>query len=78
LFSVIGLGPFGELAFDGGNDALEESEVTIVQAARKLPDSFDGIQLRAVGRQEGQVELGSLLIAPLQMESGAIDIERCR
>ena len=38
----------------------------------EFPDPFDGIQIRAIGRQEVQAELGSLLTAPLQMEFGAM------
>src|SRR5688572_28852297 len=55
-----------------GNNAIEESEIAIVEAepARKLPDPFDWVQFRAVGRQEVQDEMGSLPITPLPMEFG--------
>jgi len=40
------------------------------QTAREFPDPFDRIQIWAIRRQEVQAELGSLLVAPLQMEFG--------
>ena len=63
-----------ELIFDGGDDALQEAEVAIVetQSAREFPDPFDGIQIWTIGQQEVQAELGSLLAAPFQMEFGAM------
>jgi hypothetical protein len=56
----------GELAFNGSNDAVQQAEVSIVEAqpTGQFPDPFDGIQIRAIGRQEVQAELGSLLVAP--------------
>ena len=62
------------MIFHGGDDPVEESEVTVVQAqpTRELPNPFDGVEFRAVGWQEVQAELGSLLITPLQMEFGAV------
>src|ERR1700730_10219262 len=71
---MVGFGPLSELIFDGGDDALQEAEVAIMetQPAREFPDPFDGIEIRAIGWQEVQAELGSLLAAPLQMEFGAV------
>jgi hypothetical protein len=62
------------LTFDGGNDSIEESEVTIVQTqpAGELPDPFDRVEFRAVRRQEVQAKLWGLLITPRQMEFGAM------
>ena len=39
---------------------------------REFPGPLDGIQLGAIGRQKVQGELGSLLVAPLPMEFGAM------
>jgi hypothetical protein len=64
------LSPFRELSFDGSDDAIEEGKVAVVEAesAGEFPDSFDGIQFGAVGRQEVQAEIGDLLDAPFQMQ----------
>jgi len=64
----------GELAFNGSNDAVQQAKVSIVEAqpTGQFPDPFDGIQIRAIGRQEVQAELGSLLVAPPPMEFGAM------
>jgi hypothetical protein len=42
------------------------------QPTREFPDSFDWIQIWAVWWQEVQAKLGSLLVAPAQMEFGAM------
>jgi hypothetical protein len=42
---IVGFGPISEPIFDGGNDAIQEAKVAIVetQPAREFPYSFDGI-----------------------------------
>jgi hypothetical protein len=42
------------------------------QSAGEFPYPFDGIQIRTIGRQKVQAESGSLLVASLQMELGAM------
>ena len=71
---VIGFGPFGELGFDSLGNAVEERKVAIVEAQStgELPDSFDGVQFGAIGRQEVQPELRELAQAPIQMQLGAM------
>src|SRR5260370_1189984 len=63
-----------ERILDGGNDAIQQTEVAIVETepTREFPDSFNGIQIRAVRWQEVQAKLGSLLVAPLQMKFGTM------
>jgi hypothetical protein len=62
------------LIFNGSHDTFQEAEVAVVetQPTRESPGPLDGIQLRAIGRQKVQAELGSLLVAPLPMEFGAM------
>jgi hypothetical protein len=69
---MVGFGPISEPIFDGGNDAIQQAEVAIVetQPTRELPDPFNGIQIGAIRWQEIQAKFRSLLIAPLQMEFG--------
>ena len=47
--------PTRQLGRDGAHQIAERRKVLIVRAklAGQLPDPFDGIQVRAVGRQEG-------------------------
>jgi hypothetical protein len=70
----LGLVQISEPIFDGGNDAIQETEVAVVetQPTREFPDPFNGIQVWAIWWQEVQAKLGSLLVAPLQMEFGAM------
>jgi hypothetical protein len=60
----------GELAFDCFCDTFQEAEVAVVKtkATCWFPNSLDGIQFRAVRREEVQSELALLLLAPRQME----------
>ena len=49
-------------------------KVAIVQAApaNQFPHSFDGIELRTVGRQEVQTEVVGYFIAPTFVETGVV------
>jgi hypothetical protein len=62
------------LAFDGFSDTIQESEVAVVKAkaAGQFPNSLDGIQFRAVRGKEVQSKLGSLVLAPGEMEPGSV------
>ena len=50
--------PSCEFSLDGVHDPVQLGEVAVVQAApaSELPDSFDWIEFRAVGRQEFEAE----------------------
>src|SRR6266568_4520977 len=70
----IGLCPVCKLPFDCLDHACERGEVTIVEAqpARQLPDPLDRIQIRAIGWQVTQYELGFLLRSPLCVKLGMV------
>ena len=63
--------PWGELALHGFNDSFEESKVAIVEteAASEFPDSLDGVEFGAVGRQKMESESGLLLLSPSQVQA---------
>ena len=65
----MGFGPVRELSFNRVDDAIKKAEVAVVQAepAGEFPDSLDGVQFRAIGRQEVQGELCGLLKLPRQV-----------
>ena len=65
------MGPRRELIFNGSNDTFQETEAAVVetQPTGEFPGSLG---LRAIGRQKVQGELGSLLVAPLPVEFGAM------
>ena len=58
--------PLAEARSDGGHHALQGREVLIVQApaAKQFPHSFDGIELRAIRRQEVQAEVAGHFAPP--------------
>jgi len=66
--------PSGELRFDGSDDLVQRWEVAVMQteSACELPDPFDGIQIRAVGRQVVQGELGLLPRPPRGVQRGVM------
>ena len=56
---MIGFCPEPELRFDRHQHVVERRKITIVSAesAGEFPDTFTGIELRAVGRKEKKFEL---------------------
>src|SRR5580698_639493 len=62
--------PSPEPSLNSGNHEIQFREVAIMQAeaADQLPNPFNGIQVRAVRRQEGQLEISPLLLAPRTMQ----------
>ena len=63
-----------ESLLDRVDDTAEESEIAIVKAQppREFPDSFDRVEVRTVGWQKIQSEIGAVLLAPGQMELGSM------
>ena len=53
-------------------NVIQMREVSIVQAsaACKLPDAFDGVQLRAVGREVIEREASCVLLPPIPVQTG--------
>src|ERR1035437_1002727 len=58
--------PRVEARSDGGRHALQRREVLIVQApaAKQFPHALDGIEFRAIGRQEVQAEVAGHFLPP--------------
>lgn len=65
-------GPLSETGLNGGNNIIERRKVLIMQAAaaNQFPDSFNGIKVRAVRRQEVQSEVVGDPCAPRRVEGG--------
>ncbi len=70
----IGSRPGCELPVDELGKLSESREVTIVEPefAEEFPDSLDGIEVRAVRREEEQDEAGLLKAAPFGVKSGMV------
>src|ERR1035437_6372593 len=64
--------PLAELGFDGVDHSFQLVEVAVVQAEApcKLPNSFDGIQVRRVGRQIAQRKVEDMFFSPWPVEKG--------
>src|ERR1039457_2857948 len=62
--------PSPELALNSCHHKMQLREVAIMQAeaADQLPNPFNGVQVRAVRRQEGQLEISPLRLAPRTMQ----------
>ena len=62
--------PLAQARSDGGNYALQVREVLIVQtpATKQFPHPFDGIEFRAVGRQEVQEEVAVHFAPPRSVQ----------
>lgn len=67
-------GPLSEARLNGGDNIIERRKVLIMQAAAsdQLPDSFNGIKVRTVRRQEVQSEVGGDPGAPRRVDSGVM------
>ena len=70
----IGARPGRELPVDELGELIESRKVAIVEPelAEELPDSLDGVEVRAVRREEQQDESGLLKAAPLGVKSGMV------
>ena len=70
----IGSHPGCELPVDELGELSESREIAIVEPelAEKFPDPLDGVEVRAVRRQEQQDESGLLKAAPLGVKSGMV------
>jgi len=70
----VGTSPSGQAGLDGGNDGGKIREVLIVQAAaaNQFPDPLDGIEFRAVGRQEMEAKMTGDLLPPCFMKVGVM------
>ena len=66
--------PLCKFILDGSDDFFQSVEITVVQtlAARELPDSLDGIAVRAVRRQEIEPEMGLLLLPPVLVKTSMV------
>ena len=72
----IGMRPGSELLVHRLNDKVQGREVAVVQteAASQFPNSFDGVEVRTVGWQVVQTELGLLLRAPICVKFGVVPV----
>jgi len=70
----IAVSPLSELRLHGIRDMREFREVPVMeaQAADEFPDSLDGVKLRAVRREEEQLELGLLFFSPCFVYAGVM------
>ena len=64
--------PLAELGFDGVDYRFQLIEIAVVQAETpcELPNSFDGIQIRRVGRQIVQRKVKQVFFSPWPMKKG--------
>ena len=70
----IGSRPSRELPVDELGEFGKRRKVTIVEPefAEEFPDSLDGVEVRAVRREEQQDEAGLLKAAPLGVKRGMV------
>ena len=63
-----------ELLVHGFDDKFQGREVAVVQteAASQFPNAFDRVELRTVGWQVIQTEVGLLLRAPIRVKFGVV------
>src|SRR5678815_1438804 len=68
----IGLTPGKKAGLDRGDDVIEGWEVVIMQARapNQFPNALDGVEFRAVGREEVQSKVTGYLLSPLGVKSG--------
>lgn len=70
----IGPRPSDELRVDDLNKFEERREVSVMkpETTKQFPDTFDGVELRAVRRKEQQHKVGILRPTPREMEVGVM------
>ena len=70
----IRLVPDGELGVDDGGELVKRAEKAVMEpeAAKQFPDALDGVEFRAVGRQEQQDKIGLVDESPLPVQVGVM------
>jgi len=64
-----------EFVFHRKNDVIQLREIPIMEASptRQLPDALDGIQLRAICREEVEGEMFDALLSPLKVKTRMVE-----